>query len=73
MPLVLLGNLQLVGDVIRRDEQRGGEERVEAEENSVSRRKISATNLEMKGMGVVADKVLGVLREAKGVHFFKAR
>lgn len=41
--------------------QRGGKERVEGEENSVSRKKISSTNLEMKGMGVVADEVIGVL------------
>ena len=41
--------------------QRGGEERVEAE-GHVSRNKISSTHLEMKGMGCVADEVIGVLR-----------
>lgn len=44
-----------------------GDERVEAEENSVSRRKMSSTHLEMEEMGIVADEV----KRAKRVHFFK--
>ena len=47
----------------RKDEhQRGGEERKKAEVNGVSWKKISSTNLMMKEMGVLADKIIGVKR-----------
>lgn len=47
--------------------QSGGGERVETEENSVSRKKMSSAHLEMKEMGIAADEV----KRAKRVHLFK--
>lgn len=40
--------------------QSGGEKRMEAEETGVSRKKINCTNLEMKKIGFVDDKIIGV-------------
>ena len=46
--------------------QSGGEKRMEAEETGVSRKKINCTNLEMKKIQFVDDKIIGV----KGILLF---
>lgn len=70
-----LGNLKFIGDLIKRilvmwwgemSNQGGGEKRMEAEETGVSRKKINCTDLEMKKIQFVDDKII----EVKGILLF---